>query len=87
MAKIRSGFVSNSSSSSFVILPITSDKFIEKYGDEILECIKDQDIYNLDIDEDDEDSYSDNIEGWWEDYDPEKHAGHRVGSEIYWNKY
>ena len=28
-----------------------------------------------DIDEDSEDSYSDNIEGWWELYDAEKHEG------------
>lgn len=30
---------------------------------------------NGNILEDYEDSYSDNIEGFWEDYDPEKHDG------------
>ncbi len=42
-------------------------------------------------DEDDEDyysdKYSDNIEGSWEDYDPDKHDGHRIGGDQSWNKY
>lgn len=34
------------------------------------------DDFEYDEDEDDYgDQYSDNIEGWWEDYDPEKHDG------------
>ena len=40
-----------------------------------------------DIDEEDEDSYSDNIEGWWEDYDPKLHDGRAIGGEIHWIKY
>jgi len=39
-----------------------------------------------DFDEDD-DSYSDNIEGSFEDYDPELHDGHRVGSDTSWQRY
>lgn len=40
-----------------------------------------------DIDEDEDgDQYSDNIEGWWEDYDPVKHDGHTIGGIIQWNK-
>lgn len=40
-----------------------------------------------DIDEEDEDSYSDNIEGWWEEYDPKKHDGHTVGGTPEWQDY
>lgn len=42
--------------------------------------------YTEDYDEDSE-SYSDNIEGWWEEYDPEKHDGHAIGGKIHWNQY
>jgi hypothetical protein len=38
------------------------------------------------FDEDDE-CYSDNIEGWWEDYDPKLHDGHAIGGKIYWKHY
>lgn len=31
----------------------------------------------------DTDSYSSNIEGWWEDYDPEKHDGLAVGKWVW----
>ena len=40
-----------------------------------------------DFDEEDEDSYSDNIEGYFEDYDPEKHDGLRVGGDDSWQEY
>jgi hypothetical protein len=39
---------------------------------------------------DDEDAsveYSDNIEGWYEDYDPEKHDCHRTGGDTSWETY
>ena len=39
-----------------------------------------------DFDEDDE-SYSDSIEGWYEDYDANKHDCHRVGGDTSWNSY
>lgn len=39
-----------------------------------------------DYDEDSE-SYSDSIEGWYEDYDSDKHDGHRVGGDTSWNAY
>lgn len=39
-----------------------------------------------DFDEDD-DQYSDGIEGSFEDYDPEKHDGHTVGGIPDWQKY
>ncbi len=39
-----------------------------------------------DFDEDDE-SYSEGIEGWWEDYDPEQHDGYRVGGDTSWQEY
>lgn len=35
----------------------------------------------------DSDSYSDNIDGSWEDYIPEEHDRHRIGNQIYWNRY
>lgn len=38
------------------------------------------------FDEDDE-SYSDNIEGSFEDYDPDKHDGHRVGKDTSWQEF
>ena len=37
--------------------------------------------------EDDVDSYSDNIEGYFEDYDQEKHDGYRVGGDDSWQVY
>lgn len=37
--------------------------------------------------EEDPDAYSDNIEGWWEDYDPKKHDGHTIGGVPHWNEY
>ena len=39
-----------------------------------------------DFDEDDE-CYSDSIEGWWEPYDPEKHDGYSTGEKIHWEYY
>jgi hypothetical protein len=39
-----------------------------------------------DFDEDSE-SYSDSIEGWFEDYNPDKHDGHRVGKDTSWQQY
>lgn len=38
------------------------------------------------FDEDDE-CYSDNIEGWWEDYDPKLHDGHSMTGTPHWEKY
>jgi hypothetical protein len=38
-----------------------------------------------DFDED-SDSYSDSIEGWWEDYDPELHDGHRICGDTSWQE-
>ena len=37
--------------------------------------------------EEDGDSYSDNIEGYFEDYDPEKHDGLRDGGDDSWQEY
>ena len=34
----------------------------------------------------DSDDYSDNIEGWWEDYDPEKHDGLRCPGDESWSE-
>lgn len=42
---------------------------------------------DLDEEEDGADSYSDNIEGSFEDYDPEKHDGLRVGGDDSWQEY
>lgn len=49
-------------------------------------------IYSLeDFDENDssldEADYSENIEGYWELYCPEKHDQYMVGNEIFWNEY
>lgn len=38
-------------------------------------------------DYEDDDSYSDNIEGWFEEYDPEKHDGHTMTGTPHWEKY
>jgi hypothetical protein len=35
----------------------------------------------------DPESYSDNIEGWYEDYVPEKHDGHSMTGTPSWNTY
>lgn len=35
----------------------------------------------------DYDSYSDNIEGSFEDYDPDKHDGHRISGDNSWSQY
>lgn len=32
------------------------------------------------------DKYSDSIEGWWEEYEPAKHDGLRVGDHESWNE-
>ena len=53
----------------------------EMYG--IYPC----DEYSDEEIEQDPDSYSDNIEGWWEEYDPEKHDGHTIGGTPHWNQY
>ena len=34
----------------------------------------------------DPDSYTENIEGWYEIYDPEEHDGLRVGHDTSWNE-
>jgi hypothetical protein len=39
-----------------------------------------------DFDEDDE-QYSDNIEGSFQDYNPDKHDGYRVGGDTSWQQY
>jgi hypothetical protein len=35
----------------------------------------------------DGDQYSDNIEGSFQDYDPDKHDGYRVGGDTSWQQY
>ena len=40
-----------------------------------------------DEEEDGGDSYSDNIDGYFEDYDPKAHDGHRIGGEDSWQEY
>ena len=42
---------------------------------------------NMADDFEDDESYSDNIEGSWQDYDPEKHDGHRIGGDKSWSRY
>lgn len=37
--------------------------------------------------EEDQESYSDNIEGWYEEYDPVKHDGHSMTGTPSWNEY
>ena len=38
-------------------------------------------------DELESDAYSDDIEGYWEDYDPEKHDGHTMTGTPHWEQY
>jgi hypothetical protein len=54
----------------------------ESYGIYPREWYQDADEY----DEEDE-AYSDNIEGSFEDYVPDKHDGHRIGGDRSWSKY
>lgn len=54
----------------------------EMYGIYPREEYVDTEDYN----EDDE-SYSDNIEGHWEDYNPEKHDGHTITGTPLWSHY
>jgi hypothetical protein len=35
----------------------------------------------------DSDSYSDDISGWWEDYDPEKHDKYSHNGTPHWEQY
>lgn len=35
----------------------------------------------------DPESYNDNIEGWYEEYDPEKHDGHTMTGTPHWEEY
>lgn len=44
------------------------------YPDSDLEDISAEDYDHL-VQSGDADNYTDNIDGWWEDYDPEKHDG------------
>lgn len=37
--------------------------------------------------EEDSESYSDNIEGSFQDYNPDKHDGYRIGSDRSWQTY
>lgn len=37
---------------------------------------------NGELDEEFDDNYSDNIEGYWELYDPDKHNGYAVGGDV-----
>lgn len=43
------------------------------------------DFEDDECDEDIDESYSDNIEGWWEDYDSDKHDGHTIGGVVHWD--
>ena len=40
-----------------------------------------------DFDDEEGDTYSDNIEGSFEDYNPDKHDGYRIGRDNSWEKY
>lgn len=41
-----------------------------------------EEIANLEEDSEELDQYIDSIEGWWEDYDPEKHEGLAIGESV-----
>lgn len=62
---------------------IAAVQFAESYGI-YPECDRPEDS---DPDEDDQygsGEYSENIEGWWEEYDPEKHDGLMIGYQKEW---
>jgi len=44
----------------------------------------DPDLSEEDLDSDD---YSDNTEGWFEEYDPKKHDGHSITGTPVWSEY
>ena len=46
-----------------------------------LDGLSDEEMAELDLDD-----YTDNIEGWFVDYNPDKHDGLRVGSGISWRE-
>jgi hypothetical protein len=48
------------------------------------EYVDNEDISDEELDSD---SYSDNIEGWYEEYDPKKHDGHSMNGIPNWQDY
>lgn len=46
-----------------------------------------EDCSDISEEELESDDYSDNIEGWFEEYDPEKHDGHSMNGTPSWNEY
>ena len=54
----------------------------ESYGIYPLSEYEGDDDFNVD-----DESLSDNIEGSFEDYDPDKHDGYRVGGDTSWDTY
>lgn len=85
-------------SAEFVLVP--NDMTDEELSDYAYQCgLAHAEMYGVypeadrpdDFDEEEADSwssysYSDNIEGWWEEYDPEKHDGLRVGGGDSWQE-
>lgn len=79
----------------FYLVPVTLTD--EELGDFAWERAKDHaEMYGIyprseyedsDEYEEDGDQYSDNIEGWWEDYNPEKHDGHTQTGTPRWEYY
>lgn len=55
-------------------LALEHASFYGVYPESDLEGISDEDMAELE-ENGDADNYTDNIDGWWEDYDPEKHDG------------
>lgn len=43
--------------------------------------------YDVDDEDEDGDQYSDNIEGWVEEYVPAKHDGHSMSGTPHWERY
>lgn len=54
----------------------------EMYGIYPREEYVDEDDYD-----EDSESYSDGIEGSFQDYNPDKHDGHRIGGDTSWQEY
>lgn len=82
----NAGFIGSDTMEGFIYPDDTTDEelaeaawqfginWAESYGVYPMDCKPD----DYDEEEDGGDEYSDNIEGWWEEYNPEKHDGHLI---------
>lgn len=87
------GGVTGTDSADFYLVPVgTSQEDLDNFAwQKAVDWAESFGIYpesdkpeDYDDEEDHGDEYSDNIEGWFEDYDADKHDGLRVGGDDSW---